>query len=60
MKRSRLSLVRLTVAQVAALLQVSARQARALIVSGPLDGIRVGRRLFVEAGALQEFQQGRA
>ena len=52
--------VRLSVAQVAVRLNVSPSKARRLMVSGPLDSIRVGRRLVAEWGAVERYRQGRA
>lgn len=54
------SLVRLTTGQVAKRLGVTVTAARRLIVDGPLDGIKVGRRIYVEVQALTQFLSARA
>lgn len=52
---SRLSRVRLTLAQVAQRLGCSVREARALVVAGPIDGIKVGDQVVAELGAVEQY-----
>jgi len=51
------SFVRLTTHQVAGRLGVSVRRVRELVIRGPLEGIRRGRRILVEVDALERYRR---
>lgn len=55
MKLEDTSRVRFTLAQTASRLKLPVPRVRQLI-DGPLDAIRVGRRIFVELSALERFE----